>query len=168
MCIRDSYDTDLTMDDASKALVKYRVLVVLEDAESATVRNADGSAITAFNESTKSEIKTNDTKGRTIIYTICAGDYIFDIVPEGGGDAVSVPVTVKSTTTNDSGGSTNTVTAPAGEKTYVAKVGNVNYTSLAKAIEDAKDGGTVELLQDVYVETWDQVWNCLLYTSRCV
>lgn len=155
------YDTDsnLTMDDASKALVKYRVLVVLEDAESATVRNADGSAITAFNESTKSEIKTNDTEGRTIIYTICAGDYIFDIVPEGGGDAVSVPVTVKSTTANDSGNSTNTVTAPAGEKTYVAKVGNVNYTSLAKAIEDAKDGGTVELLQDVYVETWDQVWN---------
>ena len=80
-------------------------------------------------------------------------------MPEGGGDAVSVPVTVKSTTANDSGNSTNTVTAPAGEKTYVAKVGNVNYTSLAKAIEDAKDGGTVELLQDVYVETWDQVWN---------
>lgn len=155
------YDTDsnLTMDDASKALVKYRVLVVLEDAESATVRNADGSAITAFNESNKSEIKTNDTEGRTIIYTICAGDYIFDIVPEGGGDAVSVPVTVKSTTVNASGGSTNTVTAPAGEKTYVAKVGNEKYTSLAEAIEDAKDDGTVELLQDVYVETWDQVWN---------
>ena len=147
------------MDDASKALVKYRVLVVLEDAESATVRNADGSAITAFNESTKSEIKKNDTEGRTIIYTICAGDYIFDIVPEGGGDAVSVPVTVKSTTANDPDGSTNTVTAPAGEETYVAKVGNVNYTSLAEAFKAAKDGGTVELLRDVYVETWDQVWN---------
>ena len=155
------YDTDsnLTMDDASKALVKYRVLVVLEDAESATVRNADGSAITAFNESTKSEIKKNDAEGRTIIYTICAGDYIFDIVPKGGGDAVSVPVTVKSTTVNDSGNSTNTVTAPAGEETYVAKVGNEKYTSLAEAIEYAKDGGTVELLRDVYVETWDQVWN---------
>ena len=60
---------------------------------------------------------------------------------------------------NASGGSTNTVTAPAGEKTYVAKVGNEKYTSLAEAIEDAKDDGTVELLQDVYVETWDQVWN---------
>ena len=54
---------------------------------------------------------------------------------------------------------TNTVTAPAGEETYVAKVGNVNYTSLAEAFKAAKDGGTVELLRDVYVETWDQVWN---------
>ena len=39
----------------------------------------------------------------------------------------------------------------------VAKVGNVEYATLAEAVEAAKDGETVTLLKD-----------CLLYTSRCV
>ena len=146
------YDSSLTIDETSEALLKYRVLVVLENAESATVRNADGSAITAFNESKSSSSRG----GKVAIYSICAGDYIFDIVPKGGSDAVSIPAKVVKTETS---GSTNTVTAPTAEGSYVAKVGDDSYTSLAEAIDAAKNGGTVELLRDVYVETWNQVWN---------
>ena len=41
----------------------------------------------------------------------------------------------------------------------VAKVGDDEYKTLAEAIEAAKNGATVELLRDVYVETWNQAWN---------
>ena len=140
-------ESSLTMDDASKSLLQYRVLVELEGAESATIRNADGSEITAFNES-----KASSERG---IYSLSAGDYIFDIVPEEGGDPVPMEVEVKDPVV---GGETNKVTVEAAD-TAVAKVGDVEYKTLAEAIEAAKNGGTVELLRDVYVETWDQVWN---------
>ena len=143
--------SSLTMDDASKSLLQYRVLVELEGAESATVRNADGSEITAFNESKAS----SERGGKVVIYSLSAGDYIFDIVPEKGGDPVPMEVEVKDPVV---GGETNKVTVEAAD-TAVAKVGDVEYKTLAEAIEAAKNGGTVELLRDVYVETWDQVWN---------
>ena len=144
-------ESNLTMDAASEALLQYRVLVELEGAESATVRNADGSEITAFNES-KASSKRGDN---VFIYSLSAGDYIFDIVPEEGGDPVPMEVEVKDPVV---GGETNKVTVDAAE-TAVAKVGDDEYKTLAEAIEAAKNGGTVELLRDVYVETWDQVWN---------
>ena len=43
-------ESDLTLDQSSQALLKYCVLVEMENAQSATVSNADGSPITAFNE----------------------------------------------------------------------------------------------------------------------
>ena len=144
-------ESSLTMDDASKSLLQYRVLVELEGAESATVRNADGSEITAFNESKAS----SERGGKVVIYSLSAGDYIFDIVPEEGGDPVPMEVEVKDPVV---GGETNKVTVEASD-TAVAKVGDVEYKTLAEAVEAAKNGGTVELLRDVYVETWDQVWN---------
>ena len=144
-------ESSLSMDDASKSLLQYRVLVELEGAESATIRNADGSEITAFNESKAS----SERGGKVVIYSLSAGDYIFDIVPEEGGDPVPMEVEVKDPVV---GGETNKVTVEAAD-TAVAKVGDVEYKTLAEAIEAAKNGGTVELLRDVYVETWDQVWN---------
>ena len=144
-------ESSLTMDDASKALLQYRVLVELEGAKSATVRNADGSEITAFNESKASSKRG----GKVVIYSLSVGDYIFNVVPEDGGDAIPMAVEVKAPVGD---GDTNKVTVEA-DDTAVAKVGDAEYNTLAKAIEAAKDGGTIELLRDVYVATWDQVWN---------
>ena len=144
-------ESSLTLDDASKDLLQYRVLVELEGAESATVRNADGSEITAFNES-KASSKRGDN---VFIYSLSVGDYIFDIVPAEGSDPVPKEVTLKAPLVGEE---TNKVTVDAAE-TAVAKVGDDEYKTLAEAIEAAKNGGTIELLRDVYVETWNQAWN---------
>ena len=144
-------DSRLYLDTASEALVKYRYLVELENAASATVRNADGSEITAFNESTAS----SSHNGKTVIYSICEGDYIFDIKPTGSTEAVlSQKVTVAKPAAN----STNKVTVPE-DAANVAQVGNQKYTSLAEALAAAHAGDTVELLSNVEVDTWNQVWN---------
>ena len=144
-------ESNLTMDAASEALLQYRVLVELEGAESATVRNADGSEITAFNESKAS----SERGGKVVIYSLSVGDYIFDIVPAEGSDPVPKEVTLKAPLVEEE---TNKVTVDAAE-TAVAKVGDDEYKTLAEAIEAAKNGGTIELLRDVYVETWNQAWN---------
>ena len=146
----------LTVDDASKDLVKYRVLVELENAESATVTKDDGSAITAFNESTQS----SERGGKQVIYSICEGDYIFNIKPtvsEGSTTeaVLSKPVTVSKP---ENLGDTSKVTVPA-EAVNVAQVGNEKYTTLAEAIQAAKNGGTVELLSNISIDTWKQVWD---------
>ena len=141
----------LTMDDASEARLQYRVLVELEGAESATVRNADGSEITAFNESNTS----SERGGKVVIYSLSVGDYIFNVVPEDGGDAIPMAVEVKAPGVD---GETNKVTVED-DDTAVAKANDVEYNTLAEAIEAAKNGGTIELLRDVYVETWNQAWN---------
>ena len=44
-------------------------------------------------------------------------------------------------------------------KVYVAQVGDVKYTSLHEAIKAAKVGDTVELLTNVTVDSWTQIWN---------
>ena len=41
----------------------------------------------------------------------------------------------------------------------VAKVEQTSYKTLAEAVNAAKNGGTVELLQNVTIDTWNQVWN---------
>ena len=131
--------SNLTMDQAAQDRVKYRVLVELKNAASATVTNKDGSAITAFNESTQSS-KRGD---KQVIYSICEGNYVFNIKPtvsEGSTTeavlsqkvAVSKPETL---------GDTTTVTVPA-EAAYVAEVSGTKYTTLADAINAAKNGGT--------------------------
>ena len=144
-------ESNLTMDAASEALLQYRVLVELEGAESATVRNADGSEITAFNESKAS----SERGGKVVIYSLSVGDYIFNVVPEDGGDAIPMAVEVKAPGVD---GETNKVTVED-DDTAVAKANDVEHNTLAEAIEAAKNGGTIELLRDVYVETWNQAWN---------
>ena len=57
-----------------------------------------------------------------------------------------------------------TLSAPAfaaneGE-TVVAKIGDTQYTDLQEAIQDAKIGGTVELVADTVIDVWNQVWDC--------
>ena len=148
--------SNLTLDEASQALLQYRVLVELENAQSATVRNADGSEITAFNETTTSQTRN----GKTVIYSICEGDYIFDIKPTNSTEGlVTKEVTLTQPAQPDSEGkNTITVTVEDGP-VNVAKVGEVEYPSLAQAIEAAKNGGTVELLANVSIDTWNQVWN---------
>lgn len=150
------YNSTLTVDEASEALLKYRVLVEMDGAASATVTNADGSAITAFNETTASQTRN----GKTFIYSISEGDYIFNIKPTGstGDGLVTESVTVKPTTVDPSGNTTNKVTVDAGE-VYVAQVGDAKYTTLAEAIQAAKNGGTVELLSNISIDTWKQVWD---------
>ena len=150
--------SNLTMDQAAQDRVKYRVLVELENAASATVTNKDGSAITAFNENTSS----SDRGGKKVIYAITEGDYIFNIKPtDSTGDGlVTESVTVKPTTVDPSGSTTNKVTVDAGE-VYVAQVGKTKYTTLADAINAAKTGGnkTVDLLSNVKIDSWDMIWN---------
>lgn len=148
--------SNLTMDQAAKDRVKYRVLVELENAASATVTNADGSAITAFNENTSS----SNLGGKKVIYAISEGDYIFNIKPTGsaGDGLVTESVTVKPTTVDPFGKTTNKVTVDASE-VYVAQVRDTKYATLAEAIQAAKDGGTVELLNNISIDTWNQVWD---------
>ena len=144
--------SNLTMDQAAKDRVKYRVLVELENAASATVTNADGSAITAFNENTSS----SDRGGKKVIYAISEGDYIFNIKPSGAAEAVlSQQVAVSKPETL---GSTTKVTVPV-DAEYVAQVGETKFDTLSEAIEAAKNGGTVELLNNISIDTWNQVWN---------
>lgn len=148
--------SNLTMDQAAKDRVKYRVLVELANAASATVTNADGSAITAFNENTSS----SERGGKKVIYAISEGDYIFNIKPTGstGDGLVTESVTVKPTTVDPSGNTTNKVTVDAG-KVYVAQVDGTKFDTLSEAIQAAKNGGTVELLSNISIDTWNQVWN---------
>ena len=145
--------SNLTMDQDAKDRVKYRVLVELENAASATVTNADGSAITAFNENTSS----SERGGKKVIYAISEGDYIFNIKPSGAAEAVfSQQVAVSKPETL---GSTTKVTAPVDAEYVVAQVDGTKFDTLSEAIEAAKDGGTVELLNNISIDTWNQVWN---------
>lgn len=146
--------SELTLDEASKALVKYRYLVELENADSATVRNADGSEITTFNDSTTSSTHN----GKTVIYSICEGDYIFDIKPTDSTEAVlSQRVTVSKPSAL---GNTNKITI-SDEANKVAQVGEQKYTSLAEAIDAAMNGTnkTITLLSDIAVDSWNMIWN---------
>lgn len=146
--------SDLTLDEASRALVKHRYLVELENADSATVRNADGSEITTFNDSTTSSTHN----GKTVIYSICEGDYIFDITPTDSTEAVlSQRVTVSKPSAL---GNTNKITI-SDEANKVAQVGEQKYTSLAEAIDAAMNGTnkTITLLSDIAVDSWNMIWN---------
>lgn len=146
--------SELTLDEASTALVKHRYLVELENADSATIRNADGSKITAFNENTTSSLHN----GKTVIYSICEGDYIFDIKPTDSTEAVlSQRVTVSKPSAL---GNTNKITI-SDEANKVAQVGEQKYTSLAEAIDAAMNGTnkTITLLSDIAVDSWNMIWN---------
>lgn len=146
--------SELTLDEASTALVKHRYLVELENADSATVRNADGSEITTFNDSTTSSTHN----GKTVIYSICEGDYIFDIKPTESTEAVlSQRVTVSKPSAL---GNTNKITI-SDEANKVAQVGEQKYTSLAEAIDAAMNGTnkTITLLSDIAVDSWNMIWN---------
>ena len=143
------YKSNLTTDPDAQGRVKYRVLVELDGADSATVTNKDGSDITAFNESTQSSKRGE----KQVIYSICEGDYIFNIKPTGATEAVlSQPVTVSKP---ESLGDTSEVTVPA-DAAYVAQIDETKYKTLAEAINAAQSGNTIEVLADSTTDSWHQ------------
>ena len=150
------YNSDLELDEASKQLLKYRVLVELENAASATVTNADGSEITAFNESTASRTEN----GKTFIYSLSEGKYSFSIKPTSSTEGlVSDKYDIKQPTVNPDGSTTNKISV-ANEEVTVATVNGIEYSSLAEAITAAN--GTeysVDLCADISIDTWNQIWN---------
>uniref|UniRef100_UPI001FD86201 right-handed parallel beta-helix repeat-containing protein n=1 Tax=Flavonifractor sp. AGMB03687 TaxID=2785133 RepID=UPI001FD86201 len=141
----------------------YRNMIFLENVtkeNEVTVTHKDGSPITAFNESTgKKEVAK-----KYVIYTLSEGEYKVNVTQkQENGDSVvtEYDLTVVPTEHDPTGGNTQKikVTPLDGENNTVAVVGNVPYTSLAAAVEAAKNGGTVELLQNVTIDTWNQVWD---------
>ena len=141
----------------------YRNMIVLENVtkeNEVTVTHKDGSPITAFNESTgKKEVAK-----KYVIYTLSEGEYKVNVTQkQENGDSVvtEYDLTVVPTDPDLTGGNTQKikVTPLDEENNTVAVVGNVPYTSLAAAVEAAKNGGTVELQKDISIDTWNQVWN---------
>ena len=145
-------ESDVTIEDIGAEVVK-RHLVVLEgvdETDEVTVLDENGSPITAFNESTTSSTRG----GKQAIYSISEGNYQVKVQPQNSEGSITAKLTVSAQTT----GETNTLAIhkPA-DGVKVARVGNTEYTSLAEAIAAAANGGTVELLTDVEVDTWNQI-----------
>ena len=141
----------------------YRNMIVLENVtkeNEVTVTHKDGSPITAFNESTgKKEVAK-----KYVIYTLSEGEYKVNVTQkQENGDSVvtEYDLTVVPTASDLTGGNTQKikVTPLDEENNTVAVVNNVPYTSLAAAVEAAKNGGTVELLNNISIDTWNQVWD---------
>ena len=154
-----SSKSNVTIEDTGAKVVD-RKLIVLEnvaEGDKVTVTNADGSPITAFNDSTEMK-KVGD---KYVIYSLSEGNYKVNVTHKAdeSGNAIvtSTDLTVEKPVLNE----TQPLEIPQlteGAK-YVAEIGEKKYTSLAEAIEDAKNGGTVKLLQSVSIGTWTQVWD---------
>ena len=150
-------ESDVTIEDTGAEVVK-RHLVVLEGVEATdevTVLDENGSPITAFNESTTSSTRN----GKQVIYSISEGNYQVKVQPKDSEGSITAELTVSAQTTGDNEeNNTNTLTIDKPEGGIkVAKVGGTEYDSLAEAIAAAANGGTVELLTDVEVDTWNQI-----------
>ena len=150
-------ESDVTVADAGAKVVK-RHLVVLEGVDATdevTVLDENGSPITAFNESTTSSTRN----GKQVIYSISEGNYQVKVQPQDSEGSITAELTVSAQTTGaDEKTNTNTLTINKPEDgVKVARVGNTEYASLAEAIAAAANGGTVELLTDVEVDTWNQI-----------
>ena len=150
-------ESDVTVEDTGAEVVK-RHLVVLEGVDATdeiTVLDENGSPITAFNESTTSSTRN----GKQVIYSISEGNYQVKVQPQNSEGSITAELTVSAQTTGeDEKKNTNTLTIdkPVGG-IKVAKVGETEYASLTEAIAAAANGGTVELLTDVEVDTWNQI-----------
>ena len=151
-------ESDVTIEDIGAEVVK-RHLVVLEgvdETDEVTVLDENGSPITAFNESTTSSTRN----GKQVIYSISEGNYQVKVQPQDSEGSITAELTVSAQKTGaDEKANTNTLTIDRPEGgVKVARVGETEYASLAEAIAAAANGGTVELLTDVEVDTWNQVW----------
>ena len=154
--------SNVTIDDTGVKVVDRKLIVLdgLKKGDSVTVTNKDGSPITAFNESTGADPKGD----KYVIYSLSEGEYKVNVTQkQANGDSVvtEYDLTVVPTKPDLTGGNTQKikVTPLDGENNTVAVVDNVPYTSLAAAVEAAKNGGTVELQKDISIDTWNQVWN---------
>ena len=154
--------SNVTIKDTGAKVVDRKLIVLdgLKKGDSVTVTNKDGSPITAFNESTGADPKGD----KYVIYSLSEGEYKVNVTQkQENGDSVvtEYDLTVVPTAPDLTGGNTQKikVTPLDEENNTVAVVNNVPYTSLAAAVEAAKNGGTVELLQNVTIDTWNQVWD---------
>ena len=154
--------SNVTIKDTGVKVVDRKLIVLdgLKNGDSVTVTNKDGSPITAFNESTGAVQKGD----KYVIYSLSEGEYKVNVTQkQENGDSVvtEYDLTVVHTEPDLTGGNTQKikVTPLDGENNTVAVVDNVPYTSLAAAVEAAKNGGTVELQKDISIDTWNQVWN---------
>lgn len=152
--------SNVTIDDTGVKVVDRKLIVlknVTED-DTVTVTNADGSPITAFNDSTEMR-KVGD---KYVIYSLSEGDYKVHVTHKADESGTSIVTSTELTVTKPVLNETQPLEIPLLEDDakYVAKiVGGEKYTSLAAAIDAAKKGGTVELLQNVTIDTWNQVWD---------
>ena len=152
--------SNVTIKDTGAKVVDRKLIVlknVTED-DTVTVTNADGSPITAFNDSTEMR-KVGD---KYVIYSLSEGDYKVHVTHKADESGTSIVTSTELTVTKPVLNETQPLEIPLLEDDakYVAKiVGGEKYTSLAAAVEAAKNGGTVELLNNISIDTWNQVWD---------
>lgn len=153
--------SNVTIDDTGAKVVDRKLIVLdgLKKVDSVTVTNKDGSPITAFNESTGAVQKGD----KYVIYSLSEGEYKVNVTQKAdeSGTSIVTPMELTVKAPVDGEDKTQSLKVPelTDAKKIIAKVGDIEYTSLAAAIDAAKKGGTVELLQNVTIDTWNQVWD---------
>ena len=141
--------SDITLPEGAKVINHNLVQIDGEDISDVAVYDADGELV--------ANMSSSDDKN--YIYQLPEGKYTFRITQsQTGGDSI---VTEQTVTVKKPDGleKTQKFEVKPLTETAVAKVGETTYTSLANAIEAAKNGGTVEILADASIDTWNQVWN---------
>lgn len=153
--------SNVTIKDTGAKVVDRKLIVLdgLKNGDSVTVTNKDGSPITAFNESTGAVQKGD----KYVIYSLSEGEYKVNVTQKAdeSGTSIVTPMELTVKAPVDGEDKTQSLKVPelTDAKKIIAKVGDIEYTSLATAIDATKDGGTVELLQNVTIDTWNQVWD---------
>lgn len=153
--------SNVTIEDTGAKVVDRKLIVLdgLKNGDSVTVTNKDGSPITAFNESTGAVQKGD----KYVIYSLSEGEYKVNVTQKAdeSGTSIVTPMELTVKAPVDGEDKTQSLKVPelTDAKKIIAKVGDIEYTSLAAAIDATKDGGTVELLQNVTIDTWNQVWD---------
>lgn len=153
--------SNVTIEDTGAKVVDRKLIVLdgLKNGDSVTVTNKDGSPITAFNESTGAVQKGD----KYVIYSLSEGEYKVNVTQKAdeSGTSIVTPMELTVKAPVDGEDKTQSLKVPelTDAKKIIAKVGDIEYPSLAAAIDAAKKGGTVELLQNVTIDTWNQVWD---------
>lgn len=153
--------SNVTIEDTGAKVVDRKLIVLdgLKNGDSVTVTNKDGSPITAFNESTGAVQKGD----KYVIYSLSEGEYKVNVTQKAdeSGTSIVTPMELTVKAPVDGEDKTQSLKVPelTDAKKIIAKVGDAEYTSLAAAIDATKNGGTVELLQNVTIDTWNQVWD---------
>ena len=153
--------SNVTIEDTGVKVVDRKLIVLdgLKKGDSVTVTNKDGSPITAFNESTGADPKGD----KYVIYSLSEGEYKVNVTQKAdeSGTSIVTPMELTVKAPVDGEDKTQSLKVPelTDAKKIIAKVGDIEYTSLAAAVEAAKNGGTVELQKDISIDTWNQVWN---------
>ncbi len=154
-----SSKSNVTIEDTGAKVVDRKLIVLENVAESdtVTITNADGSPITAFNESTGIR-KVGD---KYVIYSLSEGNYKVNVTHKADESGNAIVTSADLTVTKPVLGEDQSVKLPelTEESANVAEIDGKKYTSLAEAIKAAKESDTIKLLNSVSIGTWTQVWN---------